>query len=531
MKTAFTAIVLVLMSTCHLLSAPGDVLLELPAPGKFCSGLAWDGQALWSADDKTDSLYRLDPKSGTVLRRLASPGHWPRGLAWDGRYLWVADRGEKKIFQVNPENGWIVRTIDAPASSPSGLCWDGSWLWLSDEGGKQIYRLDPQDGTAVKKFAAPGNSPQDLAFDGLYLWCADRLEDEITMIEPSNGEVILICSSPGPYPRGLTWDGQTLWNVDYQTDRLYRLKRQDDERFRLGEKSKKRVTLTHQVHIAGSGALLQLEVAVAMPKNRPGQLIERWESIPSPTQRINDRWQQPFIQFSTRGPVFHRTLETVVRFDVELAAIRYFIFPDRCGTLADIPDSVRQRWLADGSKYDLNNEFIRETARRVVGSETNPYWIARRIFDHVRQTLEYKLEGGWNSAPVVLDRGTGSCSEYTFSFVALCRAAGLPARYVGAIVVRGDDASMDDVYHRWPEVYLPNYGWIPIDPQGGDKESPRARAMGIGTLSNRFLITTEGGGDSEVLGWSYNIAEKIVSEPQAMITVEHFAEWEPLPDR
>jgi len=130
-------------------------------------------------------------------------------------------------------------------------------------------------------------------------------------------------------------------------------------------------------------------------------------------------------------------------------------------------------------------------------------------------------------APVVLQRGTGSCSEYSFSFIALCRAAGLPARYVGALVVRGDDASMDDTFHRWPEIYLPNYGWVAIDPQGGDKPSARDQAINIGDLPNRFLITTQGGGDSEYLGWYYNYNEKYSTEPQVQVYIETFAEWEP----
>ena len=145
----------------------------------------------------------------------------------------------------------------------------------------------------------------------------------------------------------------------------------------------------------------------------------------------------------------------------------------------------------------------------------------------MRNALEYKLEGGWNVAPVVLQRGTGSCSEYTFSFIALCRAAGLPARYVGAIVVRGDDASFDDVFHRWPEVYLPNYGWVPMDPQGGDKPLARDRALNIGNLSNRFLITTQGGGDSEYIGWTYNSAETYTCDAQVKVEIETFGEWEP----
>lgn len=214
--------------------------------------------------------------------------------------------------------------------------------------------------------------------------------------------------------------------------------------------------------------------------------------------------------------------------EAEISAIDYFVFPDRCGSLEDIPEDVKKPYTADGSKYGTEDPYIQGLAQEIVGDEKNPYWIARKIFDYVRNTLDYKLEGGWNTASVVLKRGTGSCSEYAFSFIALCRAAGLPARYVGSIVVRGDEASLDQYFHRWPEVYLPNYGWIPMDPQGGDKPLPRDRAMNIGHLSNRFLITTRGGGDSEYLGWYYVAHETYQTDPQIEVNIETFGEWEPL---
>jgi transglutaminase-like putative cysteine protease len=214
--------------------------------------------------------------------------------------------------------------------------------------------------------------------------------------------------------------------------------------------------------------------------------------------------------------------------EAEISAIRYFIFPDRCGTLDDIPAEIRRRYTANGSKYLTDDPYIQKTAKQIVGDETNPYTIARKVFDYVRTHLRYELAGGWNAAPVVLKRGTGSCSEYSFCFISLCRAAGLPARYVGAIVVRGDDASTDETFHRWPEMYLPNYGWVTIDPQGGDKSSPRDRALHIGCLANRYLITTQGAGDSEHLGWYYNCDETYTTDPQVEVHTEAFAEWEPL---
>ena len=142
--------------------------------------------------------------------------------------------------------------------------------------------------------------------------------------------------------------------------------------------------------------------------------------------------------------------------------------------------------------------------------------------------MEYELAGGWNIAPAVLARGNGSCSEYSFVYIAMCRAAGLPARYAGSVVIRGDDASWDNVFHRWVEVYLPNYGWIPVDPSGGDSSWPSAQADNFGYLNNRFLITTVGGGGSEYLGWSYNSNEEWMSKGRCKVAVENFGEWTPL---
>jgi transglutaminase-like putative cysteine protease len=273
-----------------------------------------------------------------------------------------------------------------------------------------------------------------------------------------------------------------------------------------------------------------MEVYIARPQNLPQQKVTEVKFTPAGYRIENDRWDQPVAVFSYKDRKPGPPIISQMQVETEISSIRYFIYPERCGSLSDIPGDIKQEYTSDEGKYRIINPYIRDLAAEIVGDEKNPYWMARHIFDYVRHSLEYKLEGGWNIAPVVLQRGTGSCSEYTFSFIALCRAAGIPARYVGAIVVRGDDASFDRVFHRWPEVYLPSYGWIPMDPQGGDKERPADRARYIGHLSNRFLITTCGGGDSDFLGWYYNYNESYQTDPQVLVNIETFGEWEPVID-
>jgi len=519
----------ILLTMCSILwSYPGQVADSLKAPAGFSTGLTFDGQHLWVADYMADSLLALDPITGKVVRKIASPGFWPMGLAWDGKMLWNVDKLQKKLFQIDPLTGEIKQVMDAPCSNPGGLTWDGSAIWVSDFKKNLIMQIDMNDGTAVKKFDGPAKSVDGLTFDGEYLWSSDRKKDEIYMIDAQTGEVLIIIDAPEQYARGLTWDGKHLWNVDFQADMIYKLIRQDEETYKLSDIRHAQITFTHEVKVLGDGQVNHLETYIAKPTDLNQQKILKMDYYPVDHKIEKDRWGQQVAVFNYADIPSNEKRRSQLKIQCEISKIRYFIFPDKVGSLEEIPTKIRKKYTEDGSKYLMSDPYIKELSKKIVGDEKNPYWIARKIFDHVRNALEYKLEGGWNVAPVVLKRGTGSCSEYSISFIALARSAGLPARFVGAYVVRGDDASMDDVFHRWPEVYLPNYGWIPIDPQGGDKPAPADRLRNIGSLPNRFLITTQGGGDSEFLGWQYNYNEKYSMDPKVQVQIETFAEWQPL---
>ena len=57
-------------------------------------------------------------------------------------------------------------------------------------------------------------------------------------------------------------------------------------------------------------------------------------------------------------------------------------------------------------------------------------------------------------------RKYGDCGAQSMYFSALCRAVGVPARTTGGFqTFTGKPAG-----HFWAEFYLPDYGWIPVDP-------------------------------------------------------------------
>lgn len=524
-----SAILFLFLSPALISAATGDVAAQFAAPGTCPTGLTFDGKYIWMADRKSDLIYKIDPADGSVKQTFNAPGYHIAGLTVEAECVWMLDVEEELIYRWNPENGVCEKAIYVPCQSPQGLAWDGKYLWVADYRQDRLFQISIEDGTTITDIPSPSRNPQGLTFDGRYLWVSDRYDDMIYMVYPENGNVILAFESPSKYARGLAYDGEYLWNVDYQSDSLYKIILDDEETFIQTDGKKQELEFTHQVRNYGPGELTSLDIYIALPKDLPFQkLLDTLEFNPQPIDFPSDQWDQKTAHYHFENVPAGEFVTVSMTARVELYKTRFFIFPEKTGTLDDIPKSIKDMYLNDDTKYWVEDSYIQETARKVVGDETNPYWIARKLFNHVIDNIEYERVGGWNVAPTVLKRGTGSCSEYSFVYIALCRAAGLPARYAGSVVIRGDDASTDDVFHRWVEVYFPNYGWIPIDPSGGDSDRPAAQASAIGYLNNRFLITTLGGGGSEFLEWSYNSNEFWQCKGPCKIYGEHIGEWSPI---
>ena len=60
---------------------------------------------------------------------------------------------------------------------------------------------------------------------------------------------------------------------------------------------------------------------------------------------------------------------------------------------------------------------------------------------------------------------SGVCQDFAHVLIALCRRAGIPARYVsGYVHAGGGDTLGAEASHAWAEAYLGPRGWIGIDP-------------------------------------------------------------------
>jgi transglutaminase-like putative cysteine protease len=512
-----------------LVPGPGDVTVDIASPGCCPTGMAWDGKVMWVADRKSNLIFQVDPFTGTVVRELPTPGLHPAGIAINGVHMWIADSDRDMLFRMDSTTGIVDRAVRLSVKAPRGMVHDGRNLFLADARDNRIYLLDPDDATIVRSFPAPGKSITGLAWDGKHLWAADRGLDEIHRIDPEHGEVLGVMKSPGPHPYGLAWDGRTLWCADYQNRRIQRIHVAAGRNAQKSDEKALHIEYSLSFQVQGPDPLLTADVFLAIPQSRPNQkILGKPRFVPEPDEILTDRWGQAVARFQRKDLAPGARFEPRIIVDAILYRTRFWVNPDDVGRLDDIPREIRERYLVDGRKYRLFDPFIQKAAREAVGDEKNPYWMARRIYRYVMDHMTYSLEGGWDTAPEVLRRGSGSCSEYSFAFIALCRAVGIPARYLGGIVTRGDDAFVDNVFHRWTEIWLPGYGWIPIDADRGDKPTTRGQALGFAYQENTLLVTTEGGGESEYLDWKYNGNLRWTFKGHTDVRIEQLGELSPL---
>lgn len=134
--------------------------------------------------------------------------------------------------------------------------------------------------------------------------------------------------------------------------------------------------------------------------------------------------------------------------------------------------ALRQRALALPSGYNPRTLALAAQWRQEAGQNDDA--VVRRALGWIRAefgyTLETPLPGRHAVDEFLFDQKQGYCEHFSSAFVVLMRAAGIPARvvtgYVGGYrnafgnywVVRRMDA------HAWAEVWLPQRGWVRVDP-------------------------------------------------------------------
>jgi transglutaminase-like putative cysteine protease len=151
----------------------------------------------------------------------------------------------------------------------------------------------------------------------------------------------------------------------------------------------------------------------------------------------------------------HREIEIEVRGVVEMAGDEQLVNFD--GTLSPLA------YLAPTPLTLASPEMVALARERLSGRQdlrARLYALAHAVFEHVRYTPgTTSVE---DPAATVFARGQGVCQDQAHVFIACCRAAGIPARYVSGYLCSVGGA--ESATHAWVDAWLDEaQGWFGID--------------------------------------------------------------------
>ena len=184
------------------------------------------------------------------------------------------------------------------------------------------------------------------------------------------------------------------------------------------------------------------------------------------------------------------------------------IYPDgeNCQTAQAAYDSYMDAREYAGSVNSQTPQEVRDLAMQLTEGLESDYDKAMAIRDYLRYdggfvySLDFRIKDSDNVSTFLFQNKTGVCVQFASAMAELCRAAGLPARYVDGysmsepdkrLVKNGDwdYAITTDHGHAFTDVYISGYGWLMMDATtSADVAESHAKINIIATLQYSGII-------------------------------------------
>ena len=109
-----------------------------------------------------------------------------------------------------------------------------------------------------------------------------------------------------------------------------------------------------------------------------------------------------------------------------------------------------------------DNSHIKSTVANIVGKEQNPYIKARMLYDWIIKNIDID-ENPFITSGAVSALGQKKADPYSAAllYAAMARAAKLPCIPTAGVLINRQSQT---IRHYWTEVWIDDFGWLPVDP-------------------------------------------------------------------
>ncbi|MDH5605699.1 MAG: transglutaminase domain-containing protein [Anaerolineae bacterium] len=226
----------------------------------------------------------------------------------------------------------------------------------------------------------------------------------------------------------------------------------------------------------------------------PYQEVHARSISPEGYQVVVDEYDNQYAEYAFDEMPAGSSIEIRIEYEVSVNQLDY--------DLSQCEGKLPEVFIYPDLHIESSNPQIQSLAEGLRAGKSNVCAQVRAFYDYVGDNLVYTYNGGNWGAQAALGAMGADCTEYSSLLVALCRASGIPARYIEGLYYRGPDPEDDErMEHSWVEVFFPGIGWTPMDPTFGRKVN--SRELYFAGMTPDHIIVTQGRNPSTLRGNSY----------------------------
>ncbi len=235
-------------------------------------------------------------------------------------------------------------------------------------------------------------------------------------------------------------DGKWIWNTP-PTDQTGYLEPRNYE-------------LSIGLELQGTSAASGIRATTVTPVRQPEQKVDDFkietQGCEAALRPITNEAAQLFI--AAPSIAAGQVIRAVAKYRLQISKAFHNYQRDQFPAIQTLPKGFSKSHLSDGPGIQVRDKAVQDLAKTLIQSDTHPWEQAKSFHAWVWENIAAK-PGAFTNVLVALRDKVGDCEERAAVFVALCRAAGIPARLVWV------------PNHNWAEFWLHDEKgvghWIP----------------------------------------------------------------------
>jgi len=178
------------------------------------------------------------------------------------------------------------------------------------------------------------------------------------------------------------------------------------------------------------------------------------------------------------------------------------IDPAEAGPMSDIPRGLVEEFGVETETFTSGDEAIQALALRLAANQTTVLGAVTSILEWFIENVSYSTFEVPRYPNETLARGRGDCDDQAILLIALCRALDIPALLQVGVVFNENIASEKSSWgghlrveqrgvgwHGWALVYIPPWGWLPIEMTYTKSQDPLSRITGAAVYKGYTVVS------------------------------------------